>query len=244
MKFSWLIFLLVLTTECSGQEPVSKKHFPEIALVNRIDFTDAKFDQPRFSCGFLLKHHADTFAVTAKHLLKVIKTGEMTSVSLGNSIRAWSLFPLNRKADRVVTQRLLNENRAEALDDKATYDDDWLVFSLRSNHSGIKPLEARTTPLRPGEKLYVVGWTRRMEDGPQRVYEFEYYKTIDHRILLKDLLVPEQFGGLSGAPLVDEQGLVVGIVSNGTVDPDTKKKYFSPCALDGLLAFLEKNPKK
>lgn len=89
-----------------------------------------------------------------------------------------------------------------------------------------------------------MGWTRRTESGPQRVYEFEYYKTIDHRILLKDVLVPEQFGGLSGAPLVDEQGLVVGIVSNGTVDPATKKKYFSPCALDGLLTFLAANSKK
>lgn len=144
MKFSWLILLLALTTECSGQEPVSRKSFPAIALVNRIDFTDPKFDQPRFSCGFLFKHQGDTFAVTAKHLLKVIKTKERSSVSFGNSIKSWSLFLLNNEAHQVVTNRLLNENPAEALEDKATYDDDWLVFSLRSNHSGVKPLEVRT----------------------------------------------------------------------------------------------------
>ncbi|UOQ73761.1 trypsin-like serine protease [Hymenobacter cellulosilyticus] len=215
-----------------------------MTLVNRIDFTDPQFNQPRFSCGFLLQHQGDTFAVTAKHLLKVIKTGEMGSVSFGTSIKSWSLFPLNRPENRVVTKKLLNENTKEALDDKATYDDDWLVFSLGSNTSGVKPLKVRTTPLQAGEKLYVVGWTRRIESGPQRVYEFEYYKTIDHRILLKEVLVPEQFGGLSGAPLVDEQGLVVGVVSNGTVDPATKKKFFSPCALDGLLAFLATNSGK
>ncbi|UOQ54519.1 trypsin-like serine protease [Hymenobacter cellulosivorans] len=244
MKFSWLLPLLLLTVECSGQETVSQKTFPDIALTNQIDFTDPQFDQARFSCGFLLKHHNDTVAVTAKHLLKVIKTKEMNTVSFGNSIKAWSLFSLSNKGNKVVTKALLNENKAELLEDKATYDDDWLVFSLSANHTAVKPLEARSTPLTPGEKLYVVGWTRKMEAGPQRVYEFEYYKTIDHRLLLKDLIVPEQFGGLSGAPVVDEQGLVVGIVSNSTMDPATKKKYFSPCALDGLLAFLETNSKK
>ena len=66
-----------------------------------------------------------------------------------------------------------------------------------------------------------------------------YSKTIGNRILLKDIIVPEQFGGLSGAPLVDEKGMVVGVVSNGTVDPDSNKKYFSPCSLTGLSSFLD-----
>ncbi|MGY2132344.1 trypsin-like serine protease [Hymenobacter sp. HD11105] len=230
--------LALLTTKCSGREQVSKKTFPEIALTNRIDFTDSEFNQPRFSCGFLLKHHNDTFAITAKHLLKVIKTKEMNSVSFGNSLKGWSLFSLSNPQNIVVTNKLLNENKAEALKDKTTYDEDWLAFSLQSNRSAVKPLEIRTAPLTPGEKLYVVGWTRHMESGPQRVYEFAYYKTIGNRILLKDIVVPEQFGGLSGAPLVDKQGLVVGIVSNGT--EDSGKKYFSPCSVKGLVSFIEK----
>lgn len=78
-----------------------------------------------------------------------------------------------------------------------------------------------------------------MENGLQRVYEFEYYKTISNRILLKDILVPEKFGGRSGAPVLDEKGLLVGIVSNGTVDPDSNKKFFSPCSVTNLLAFIE-----
>jgi hypothetical protein len=233
------LFLLLLSINCLGQERTSAKTFPAIALTNRIEFTDPHFDQPRFSCGFLLAHNQDTFAITARHLLKIIKTKEMTHLAFGNSIKSWSLFSLLHKDKNAVTERLLNENAAASLEDKATYDDDWLVFSLRSNHTTVKPLAFRATPLRPGEKLYVVGWTRRMEEGPQRVYEFEYYKTIDHRLLLKDVIVPEQFGGLSGAPLVDEQGQLVGIVSNGTIDPVSKQKYFSPCPVDGLRAFIE-----
>jgi len=238
------LFLLFVCTNCLGQERTSAKVFPEIALTNRIEFADPHFDQPRFSCGFLLVQGRDTFAVTARHLLKFIKTKEMTRLSLGSSVKAWSLFVLPDKDKRVVTGRLLNEDLAASLDDKATFEEDWLVFSLRSNHTAVKPLTFRTAPLQPGEKLYVIGWTRRMEEGPQRVYEFEYYKTVDHRLLLKDVIVPEQFGGLSGAPLVDEQGQLVGIVSGATVDPVSKQKYFSPYPVDGLRAFIENYQKK
>lgn len=239
MKYYWFFLCLLPAISCAGQERTSAKVFPEIALTNQILFADSRFDQPRFSCGFLVTHKQDTFAVTAKHLLKIIKTKDMTRLSLGNSIKSWSLFSLPTKEKSVVTQRLLNENPAASLDDKATYDEDWLVFSLRSNHTSVKPLAFRATPLQPGEKLYVVGWTRHMEAGPQRVYEFDYYKTVNHRLLLKEVVVPEQFGGLSGAPLVDEQGALVGIVSNGTVDPATGKKYFSPCPVEGLRTFIE-----
>lgn len=240
MKINYLLVAFVaLISSCHSQEKVSAKVFEEIALVNKVEFYDAKLDQPKFSCGFLLKFKNDTVAVTAKHLLKIIKPDEMKFLSFENTIKKWSLYPLDQPNASIITDFLLNENKSERLADKATYDNDWLVFSIKENHSKVKVLEARTTPLILGEKLYVVGWTRKMESGQQRVYEFEYFKTIGNRILLKEIIVPEQFGGLSGAPLLDANGLVVGLVSNGTVDPESDKKYFSPCNLKALLSFLE-----
>lgn len=44
--------------------------------------------------------------------------------------------------------------------------------------------------------------------------------------------------------LVDEQGAGIGIVSVSTVDYGSNKKNFSPCALDGLISFLEKYQQK
>ena len=236
----YVCLLVLLSASGCAQEKVSKENFPAIALTNKIDFVDPKFDQPRFSCGFLIKYKADTFAVTAKHLLKIIKTDEMKTLTFNNFIKNWSLYPLDNKDQLVTTDQLLNENKSESLDNASTYHQDWLLFSIKTNHANVKPLEVRTTPLVPGEKLYALGWTRKMEQGSQRVYEFEYYKSIGDRILLKDLIVPEQFGGLSGAPVVDQQGLVVGIVSGGTLDPTTNKKYFSPCTMDGVIKFLDK----
>lgn len=246
MQFTnrYLLILLLLSTAGCAQDRSSKEKFADIALTNRIDFVDSKFDQSRFSCGFLIKFNTDTFAVTAKHLLKIIKTDEMKTLTFNNHIKDWMLYPLDKKEEVVFTDKLLNENKSESLDDKATYDQDWLLFSIKTNHSSVKPLELRTTPLIAGEKMYVIGWTRKMEEGNQRVYEFEYYKSIGNRILLKDIVVPEQFGGLSGAPVIDKQGLVVGIVSGATVDPSTGKKYFSPCSIDGLAKFVAHLSKK
>ena len=240
----YLFSLLLISISGCAQEQLSTKEFAAIALTNRIDFVDSKFDQSRFSCGFLVKYNADTFAVTAKHLLKIIKTDKMQTLTFENYVKEWILYPLDKKEQVVVTDKLLNENKSELLDKPSTYNQDWLLFSIKTNHSKVKPLAVRTTPLVPGEKLYVIGWTRKMETGSQRVYEFEYYKSIGDRLLLKDVIVPEQFGGLSGAPVVDEQGLVVGIVSGGTVDPETKKKYFSPCAINDLVKFIAALPKK
>lgn len=233
------VLILTFACSCSSQEKVSQKVFDDMALTNGIEFNDPKLTQPGFCTGFLLKFNNDTFAVTAKHLSKIIKPEKMTVLSLDGFVRNWVLFPLDKKEETVVTGKLLNQNTAELLEDKTSYENDWLVFSIATNHLAVKPLQVRTTPLIPGEKLYVVGWTRKMENGKQRIYEFEYYKTIGHRILLKEVVVPEQLGGLSGAPVVDEQGSVVGIVSNSTQDPHTGKKYFSPCTIDGLIAFLQ-----
>lgn len=240
MKFNLFSLIAILwTAGCCRQEISSNKVFKEIALVNRIEFTNPKYDQPKFSCGFLIKYNNETFAVTAKHILKIIKPENMTVLSLENYVKNWTLHSLNDKSEMVVCDKLLNEDKSELLESKSAYYNDWLVFSIKENSSGITPLEIRKTPLIQGEKLYVVGWTRTIEYGPQRVYEFEYYKTILNRILLKDILVPEKFGGLSGAPVVDENGLLVGIVSNGTVDPDLNKKFFSPCSAVNLLTFIE-----
>lgn len=238
------ILSLLITFNASSQEKISQKKFEAITLLNNIRFENNTFDQPKFSCGFLLKYQNDTFAVTAKHLLQIIHPPEMKTVSFEHFIKSWLMFRLDDKNETVETYKLINENPAEKIADKSIYDNDFLIFSIKQNHSTVKPVEPRLTPLNPGEKIYVIGWTRKMEEGPQRVYEFEYYKTIGHRILLKEKIVPETLGGLSGAPVVDENGLLVGIVSGGTVDPATGTRFFSPCTIENLLEALKTEKKE
>lgn len=244
VNLSIFFFLLFFSISAYTQDNISKETFPAITLVNRIDFIDSKYDQQKFSCGFLINYKGEEFAVTAKHLLKIIKTDKMKKLIFENYIKDWILYPLDKKEQWVTTNKLLNENKLASLNDQRTYDEDWLLFSIKTNHSGVKALEMRTTQLSKGEKLYVIGWTRKMEEGSQRVYEFEYVKSVGNRLLLKNLIVPEQFGGLSGAPVIDKKGLLVGIVSGATTDPETSEKYFSPCAIEGLVSFMENLQKK
>lgn len=238
------LLAIIVFAFCSCQNKTSTKTFDEMVLMNKIEFNDTSLDQARFACGFLLQYKNDTFAVTAKHLLQIIKPKQMKTLAFENHIKSWSFYVLDKKDKIVTTNSLLNRNESESLENKSSYINDWLVFSVKNNDSQVKALKIRGNPLADGEKLYAVGWTRTMENGPQRVYEFEYYKTINNRILLKDIIVPEKFGGLSGAPVVDGNGDLVGIVSGGTEDPDTKKKYFSPCTLDNLLFFLDEYQQK
>ena len=98
----------------------------------------------------------------------------MKKLTFESFIKDWFLYPLDKKEQLITTNKLLNQDKSASLNNQAIYSEDWLLFSIKTNLSGVKPLEIRTTPLATGEKIYVVGWTRKMEEGSQRVYEFEY----------------------------------------------------------------------
>ena len=132
------ILTFILVAKCFGQDKNSSKKFEDIALLNRISFIDSKFDQSKFSCAFLLKFKNHTFGVTAKHLLKHIKSDQMKGVSFENGIKSWSLFSLNKPSENIIVDGLLNENKGESISEKAKYDDDWLVFSIKENNSKVK----------------------------------------------------------------------------------------------------------
>lgn len=113
------------------------------------------------------------------------------------------------------------------------------MFNIKENRSNVIPLEFRDTPLIIGEKLYVIGWTRHMKEGAQRVYEFEFYKTQGSHLLMKKRIVPEKMGGLSGGPVVDINGKLVGIVSNSEFSFWNMEKLISPVGIVELKQFLD-----
>ena len=149
------------------------------------------------------------------------------------------MSPLDKKSEIVIIDKLLNEDKSENLKSKTLFEKDWLVFSIKENKSKVIPLEFRDTPLVKGEKLYIIGWTRHMKEGAQRVYEFEFYKTNGTHFLLKKIIVPEKMGGLSGGPVVDVNGKLVGIVSTGKFSFWNMEKLISPVGIVELKEFLD-----
>ncbi len=243
-KKNFIIYLFIpvvflVLHSCESKIGESSKKFPPISLINKVEFYNPKYDWDKIGCGFLLKYKTDTFVVTAQHILKWAKTDSMKYLTIDGFVKKWSLRQLNKENESVIADALLNENKTQKIKSDYRFTDDWLVFSIKENHSKIQPVEMRETPLKKGEKLYVVGWTRHMTEGEQRVYEFKYFKSKGKHFLMKDVKVPKLYGGLSGSPVVDENGLLVGIASSSTFEITAMKRLFSPCKIDSLKNFLD-----
>ena len=242
--FYFLLFIIAITSCSKAKVSVSDKKFPPISLINHFKYFSGKHEFNQLGTAFLLKYKNDTFAITAKHILAILKPDSIKNLTLENFIKSWTMSPLNNENEIVIIDKLLNEDKSENLKLKTLYKKDWLVFSIKENRSNVLPLEFRDTPLVKGEKLYIVGWTRHMKEGSQRVYEFEFYKTNGTHLLLKKLIIPEKMGGLSGGPVVDSNGKLVGIVSNNKFSFWNMENMIAPVGIVELKEYLDNYLKK
>jgi hypothetical protein len=200
-------------------------------LINEIEYTGKHF--PMAGCAFLLDTGRDTLAVTAKHVLKYFRSEQMNGVSFENTLRRWRMYPKDSRDDVVVVGRLLNENADESID-RIPSGKDWLLFTIKSMPTNVQPLKLRETALEPGETIFVVGW-RYPDEGAQRVYEGKYLRFEDGSVLVSvEELADNTVPGLSGSPVIDAHGTVIGVMSSKA------GRMQRAAALDYPKALLEK----
>lgn len=241
MRSLFIILILFISQLSFSQN--SNEEWPLTTMINDVTFKDSKFDRFNIGCGFLLKYNQDTFAITAKHILCVAKTDKMITTNFENGLKQWTMYPKDKRNQTVIMDKLLNEDKTDTLSfdfmerHDLTYND-YLIFSIKQNNSKIKPLEIRKTKLKVGEILYVIGWTYSDTEGEQRVYKYSYHESKGTSFNMKIVDAPRNAGGLSGSPVVDADGLLVGIVSGADVDPITKELYNSPRNIDYLINFF------
>lgn len=231
--------VLVLCFIFSGKsECQDKKFFPPIAMTNHVEFYDSTANNPLAGCSFLFKTEKGLFAVTCKHSLWVAKSKEMTGVHFEGTLKEWRMRRKDDTAKYVITDKLLNENRDETIGEN-NVDSDYLIFSIKENSTDVQPLRLRESELKIGEQLYLIGWSFADKTGPQRIYGAKFYKKIKNHILIEHE-DNTNLAGMSGGPVVDEEGRLVGIVSNYYFDEETKKWYGSPCSTDYLKEILDR----
>jgi hypothetical protein len=197
--------------EKGGWIDQSQSQWPQITMINQIDYIDKH--HPVAGCAFLLDTGKDTLAVTAKHVLIYFKSEKMNSVSFNNTLKSWRMFPKNSPNDVVVIDRLINEDREEPID-KVPVASDWLLFTVKEKSRNIKPLRFRTEPLTTGEKVFVIGWRYTDKNCPQIIYEGSFVKSEDGSVLIScEKLADNTVPGLSGSPVVDSKGRLIGVMS-------------------------------
>jgi len=188
-----------------------QRDWPQITMVNQIEYVGKKF--PIAGCSFLLNTGEDTLLATAKHILTYFKSETMKSVFFAHSLKEWRAFPKNNPADIVVVDSLLNADSTEALGRIPSHRD-WLLFTIKQKSKNIKPLRFRTDSLRPGEPVYIVGWRYSDTSCTQRIYEGNYVESHEGSVIISTkLLSDNRMPGLSGSPVIDSHGCVIGIMS-------------------------------
>lgn len=241
MKIFAALFISLLLLSCSGTKDLSKT---PIGLINNVSYNNSEFDNPNASNGFLVKHNKATYAITAKHILMIAKSDKMQFVDFAGELKQWKMHPKNDSSSYVVLDELLSTNQKDSLtwsymDTNWDTYNDWLVFSIKENNTKHKPLKFRKTPLMKGEKVYAVGWSYGDKTGAQRVYAYTFDEIEGNYLNLIQVTGPPSLGGLSGTPIVDEKGDLVGLVSSGWEDEETQKVMLQATRMENMRSFIE-----
>lgn len=235
-----LTIIMMIVISCSTSKNL--KNIP-IGLINNVSYQDSTFNNSNASNGFLVAYKGNTYAVTAKHVLMIAKTDAMKFVDFEGGLKQWKMHPKNDSTKYIITDKLLNTNKKDSLtwnymDTNWDTYEDWLVFSVKENKTNHIPLSFRKKPLRKGELLYAVGWTYKDTVGLQRAYEYKFDNTEGnfHNLIQKS--GPKRLGGLSGAPIVDNQGRIVGLVSSGGEDDNTEEVLLQATDIKHVFEFI------
>jgi len=151
------------------------------------------------------------YAATANHLL-----GENGGVKpeigrpmLDSVLQGWRLFPRTQPAKKLTASGWASQSPAAP-------GNDWLILQLGELPKELPatPLHLRNTPVRVGETVYLIGVPYAEPDRAQNVYVGKVTARNARNTRFRyDITPPVDISGFSGAPIVDEHGLVVGVMT-------------------------------
>jgi S1-C subfamily serine protease len=92
---------------------------------------------------------------------------------------------------------------------------DWLILKLKHPAAALpaQPLQIRKDPVKIGEKVYLVGCPYSERDCKQNVYSGKVTARAFGDRFRYDLTPPVEIPGFSGAPIIDETGHLVGVMT-------------------------------
>jgi S1-C subfamily serine protease len=191
----------------------------QVLLTNQASFKGHK-DEMSGASAFLINYRDKIFAVTAKHVL-----GEAMGVEpeiklpdFNKYLIVWKMFPrmpLNAGSDTVlIGQMKLNYD---------SLDKDILLLEVVNTKFNIFPLTPNFSLPKKGDKLYIIGCPYSQNKCKQNIYEI-FYDSFDSEASMLNFIIKTKFElpGFSGAPIVDSNGHVVGVLTSGWSEGNIK----------------------
>jgi hypothetical protein len=177
-------------------------------LTNEAEFNG--HSQLRGASAFLVKtRDGRTVAATAKHLLGSSGGVEppIPLDQLNKAIKSWRMYP------RTLPGRFVSADQlgCVGLDDANL---DWLILTIKNGPGPLPatPLRMRARPVQVGDQVYLVGCPYSEAACTQDVYTGKVTARADDRFRY-DIEPPVDLRGFSGAPILDSNGHVAGVMT-------------------------------
>jgi hypothetical protein len=145
---------------------------------------------------------------TARHLIGVNGgvLPDIDIVDLDIVLLRWKVHP-RTEPENAIEARGVTSKRLLATDS------DWLLLKTAGGALPSHPLTLRAKPVEVGERVFMVGCPYSEPHCKQNVYRGVVTARAAGTLFRFDIEPPVIVPGFSGAPILDEQGLVVGVVS-------------------------------
>jgi S1-C subfamily serine protease len=207
-----------------------------IAGVNDVQFT-AQPEQRFLGSGFVIEHEGNLYGVTAKHVLLMRKDGPPANTDIQSELSHWQLRDPRSKAT-LAFGRLLSGDASEPVDPEVLKHDS-LLFEL-ADAGPFKPLHLAKHEPKAGDLLRAIGCSYASESScAQDVYSGRLVERQGPNLLIDLGAQPlDTMFGLSGAPVLNEAGELVGIVSNVLPDASGTPR-FAPVDIAYLRTLLK-----
>ncbi len=186
----------------------SHSEWPQLVLTNDAQFNEHSALQG--ASAFLVRtDDGRVLAATALHLVGAAGgvEPEIAIADLDRAIRRWTMFPRTLR-DRAV------EVGGIAADDLDAPNLDWLILAIKNQPSSLPatPLKIRSEPAQIGEEVLLVGCPYSERRCVQNVYTGKVTARRADRFRY-DIAPPVDIHGFSGAPVVDRNGYLVGVMT-------------------------------
>jgi hypothetical protein len=181
--------------------------WPQLVLTNATKF---KGHSSLNGASSFLVRSADgrVLAATALHLIGPNGGVEpkIAPEELPAALVSWNMFPRTKTANSVAISGLgckfpLKKNV------------DWLILTVAGTNLPSTPLTMRARPVSVGENIFLVGVPYSEPDRVQNVYRGRVTARAFGDRFRYTVDPPVDIRGFSGAPILDEHGLVVGVMT-------------------------------